>query len=74
VLVLHAAKLANGDAFARRSQLFVADIFFLAGFTAFGSCLMGCGYGAVLDNVLLGFFVGLRCYRKRSCLRNKYKG
>jgi hypothetical protein len=55
MLMLHAAKLSNGQTLAGRQQFFVAHIFLLAGLQAPGGTLMGSGNGAVPGNVRLGF-------------------
>jgi hypothetical protein len=68
VFVLHAAELANGQAFAGSLQVFVANILFFTRLQALGSTLVRSGYGTMASNIFPGFFVSL-CYRKSSCLR-----
>ena len=74
MFVFHAAKLANSQALASGLQRLVASNFTLAGFAALGGGLVRGGDGAVFGDVFLGFFIGLRCYRISSCLRNEYEG
>jgi hypothetical protein len=64
VRVLHAAKLANGQALAGGLQFFVAHVFFFAGLQALGGGLMGRGHGAVAGHVFFAFLVamGFGCY------------
>jgi hypothetical protein len=64
VRVLHAAKLANGQALAGGLQFFVAHVFFFAGLQALGGRLVGCGHGAVAGHVFFSLLVtmDLGCY------------
>lgn len=62
MLMLHAAKLADGDPLARRLQGFVAGVLAFTGLTALGRCLVGGGHGTVFRNVLFGFFVSFSRY------------
>ncbi|MBP9061832.1 MAG: hypothetical protein KBF98_16150, partial [Rhodoferax sp.] len=58
VLVLHSAKLADGQTFAGGLQLFVAHIFLFTGLQALGRRFMRGSHGAVPGNVFPGFLVG----------------
>jgi len=66
VCVLHAAELADGNAFARFFQLFVANVFALTGFTALGGSLVRGGDGAVFGDVFLGFLFAFSSNGERS--------
>jgi hypothetical protein len=74
VRVLHAAELANGQAFASGLQFFVAKVFVFARLAALGRRSVGRSHGAVSGHVCLGVFGTLFCYGKRSYLRNEYEG
>jgi len=74
VHVLHTAKLANGQAFARGLQVFVALVFVLAGLQALGGGGVRYRNGAVPRNVFAGLFAGFSRYRKSSGIRNEYVG
>jgi hypothetical protein len=54
VLVLHAAKLANGQAFASRLQFFEANLLLFARFQALGRRFVRYGHRPVAGNVFLG--------------------
>lgn len=74
MLMLHAAKFANGQPLASRLERLVAGIFPFARGTALRSRLVGGGHGAVFGDVLPGFLVSFSCYGNSSCLRNEDEG
>ena len=71
--VLHAAELANGNAFARFGQLRIANVFTLAGFAALGGSLVRGGDGAVFGDVFLSFLLTFRSNGERSCEQKRSK-
>jgi hypothetical protein len=53
MFVLHSTVFADRQAFAGSLKVFLAGVFFLAGFQAFGGGFMGCSHGPVTLDVLL---------------------
>jgi hypothetical protein len=64
MLVLHAAKLANGNTFAFKLQLFLAHLIGFASLQALGGVFMRHGHHPVTGDVFFGSLVKLsgRCY------------
>jgi hypothetical protein len=64
MLVLHAAKLANGQALASSLEFLMADRIGFTRLKTLCRCLMGCCHGPVAFDVGLCFLVamGLSCY------------
>jgi hypothetical protein len=64
MLVLHAAKLANGNAFAFEQQLLLTHLVGFAGFQTLGGVFMRHGHDPVTGDVFFGGLVKLggSCY------------
>lgn len=61
MLVLHAAKLANGNTLAFKLQLFLAHRITFASLQALGGIFMRHGHDPVAGDILFGGFVKFGC-------------